>query len=202
MTAITWTKPAGAEFATVEIGNGSLRASGVAVGAEPLPYHLDYSLVCKDAFATRQLSVRAFGEGWRRNLDLSRDGSGFWHVVAVADGDVDLPPPGGDPTAFAGSLDCDLGECPLTNTMPVLRHGLLEGGEPREFTMAWVSVPDLSVHPSAQKYTFVRQTSAQPPGAVINFSSGSYTADIVFGADGLVVDYPGLASLASLVSRA
>jgi uncharacterized protein len=196
VTGITWTKPAGAEFATVEIGGGSLWAYGVAVGAGPLPYHLDYRLVCEDRFATRRLSVRASGEGWSRGLDLSRDAGGGWRVVARADGEADLPPPGGDTAALAGSLDCDLGECPLTNTMPVLRHGLLAGGEPREFTMAWVSVPDLSLHPSVQTYTFVRRTSAQPPGAVINFSAGDFTADIVFDAAGLVVDYPGLASRA------
>ncbi|MBV9382352.1 MAG: hypothetical protein JOY82_09535 [Streptosporangiaceae bacterium] len=40
MTAITWAKPAGAEFTAVDIGDGGLRASGIAVGGEPLPYHL------------------------------------------------------------------------------------------------------------------------------------------------------------------
>jgi len=79
--------------------------------------------------------------------------------------------------------------------MPVLRHGLLHGGAPRDFVMAWVSVPDLAVRPSAQRYTFVgRPTSAstQPAAAVIRFESGTFRADVVFDDDGLVVDYPGL----------
>ncbi len=55
---------------------------------------------------------------------------------------------------------------PLTNSMPVLRHGMLRSGGPVDFLMAWVSVPDLSVHASPQRYTFVR---AEGAGASIYF---------------------------------
>ena len=57
------------------------------------------------------------------------------------EGRVDLPAPVGDPAAFADALDCDLGLSPATNLMPVLRHGLLSGGDPVELTTAWVSSP-------------------------------------------------------------
>ena len=74
--------------------------------------------------------------------------------------------------------------------MPVLRHGMLGGGEPREFIMAWVSVPDLSVRVSAQRYTFIEHDSAGL--SVIRYQSGDFSADVAFDADGFVVDYPGL----------
>jgi uncharacterized protein len=196
MRAITWIKERGAEFAEVSLGDAYLRAAGVAVGADPLPYRLDYELDCADGFVTRRLLVRAQGATWSRRLLLSRDPRGLWGIEASAQGEVDLPEPGGDPAAFAAALDCDLGACPVTNTMPVLRHGLLRGGEPRDFAVAWVSVPDLAVHPSEQRYTFVgpaAMAAGQEPGtAVIRFQSGTFSADVVFDDDGLVVDYPGI----------
>jgi uncharacterized protein len=198
MVAITWIKPAGAEYASVQTGDGWLRASGLAVGAEPLPqqqlaYHLNYELTCDDDYVTRLLTVHAAGAGWSRSLELERAGDGTWQIKTESDGDPGLPPPGGDPATLAGALDCDLGLCPLTNTMPVLRHRLLTGGDPVDFLMAWVSVPDLGVHANAQRYTFLRTLDR---GAVINYSSGSFSADVTFDADGLVVDYPGLATRA------
>jgi hypothetical protein len=186
-------KPAGAEYAAVETGDGWLHASGVAIGTTPMPYRLDYTLSCWDGYATRQLSVRVAGSGWTRGLELNRDTEGTWQVAVVADGDAGLRPPGGDAAALAGALDCDLGLSPLTNTMPVLRHGLLAGGEPVDLLMAWVSVPDLAVVPDAQRYRFVRSLDA---GAVINYSSEGFSADVTFDASGLVVDYPGIAARA------
>lgn len=195
MVAITWIKPAGAEYASVRIGTDLLHASGLAIGAVPVPYHLHYTLTCGQDYVTRELSVRTYGEGWSRSLRLARDAGGSWQLTTEADGEAGLPAPGGDPAALAGVLDCDLGECPVTNTMPVLRHGLLSGGEPIDFAMAWVSVPALAVHVNAQRYTFLRQLPGTG-GAVINYSSGDFSADVSFDKDGLVVDYPGLATRA------
>ncbi len=75
--------------------------------------------------------------------------------------------------------------------MPVLRHGLLDGGGPVDFLMAWVSVPDLSVHPSRQRYTFLRKTGEI---SVVRYESEShdFVAELTFDADGLVIDYPGI----------
>jgi len=94
-------------------------------------------------------------------------------------------------SAFEGALDCDLALSPLTNTMPVLRHRLLSGGGPLEFLMAWVSVPDLRVYPSRQRYTFVRKTRT---GSIIRYESSSrdFVAELTFDEDGLCLDYPGI----------
>src|SRR5262249_55442016 len=72
MRAITWIKERGAEFAEVSLGGSYLRAAGVAVGAEPLPYRLDYELDCEEGFVTRRLLVRARGAGWGPRPLLSR----------------------------------------------------------------------------------------------------------------------------------
>src|SRR2546422_7331763 len=129
--SIVWVKedPLGAEFADVDIGRGRLTAIGVAIGSSPFGYRLEYKLETLAGYVTSGLLVVARGEGWQRKLDLRRLRSGRWTARTSVRGLVDLPP-GGDMTAVNGALDCDLALSPLTNTMPVLRHGLLEAGRP------------------------------------------------------------------------
>jgi uncharacterized protein len=80
----------------------------------------------------------------------------------------------------------DLGSSPLFNSLPVLRDGLLAGGEARDYVMRWVSVPELEVDESPQRY--------EPRGnGVVRFTSGSFVADIEFDDDGFVRRYEGLA---------
>ena len=52
--------------------------------------------------------------------------------------------------------------------------------------MAWVSLPDLKVHRSQQRYEHLE------PGRV-RFSSDGFTADLELDEDGVVVFYPELA---------
>ncbi|MFG2292219.1 putative glycolipid-binding domain-containing protein [Streptomyces sp. NPDC048603] len=183
---LTWdvTASGGLETSWVELGAappapGGLRARGRAVGTEPEPYWLSYALETDESLVTRHLTVRVEDASRVRELDLRRSTAGHW----TADG---RPRPD-----LEGALDCDLGLCPLTNTMPVLRHGLLGGPGEHTFLMAWVSVPDLAVRPSRQTYTHLRATEGG--GALVRYSSGDFTADVEFDADGLVVDYPRLA---------
>jgi uncharacterized protein len=80
----------------------------------------------------------------------------------------------------------DVAFSPFFNSLPVLRDGLLQGGEPRDYVMRFVDVPSLETQTSEQRY--------EPLGGdVVRFRSGSFTADLVFDADGFVLEYPGLA---------
>jgi hypothetical protein len=58
--------------------------------------------------------------------------------------------------------------------------------------MAWVSVPDLAVRLSRQRYTFVRREARM---RIVRFESldSAFVAEVGFDDDGLVVDYPGMA---------
>src|SRR6267378_2483688 len=191
--AIAWIKEdsLGAEFADVMIEPRRLTATGTAIGSAPVGYRLDYKLETLSDFVTSGLLVKARGDGWSRRLDLRRTKAGKWSVRAAEKGFLALPGPGGDVADFSDALDCDLGLSPLTNSMPVLRHDLLHGGGPLDFLMAWVSVPDLSVHASRQRYTFV---GPAPEGAVVRYESleSKFKATVTFDSDGLVVDYPGI----------
>jgi hypothetical protein len=181
--SIVWTKsdPAGAEFASVSISREGLSASGTAIGSSPSGYRLDYRLDTGPEFVTKRLTVAARGDGWRRRLDLTRLRSGRWLSAGVVS----------EMSAVRGAFDCDLAFSPLTNTMPVLRHGLLEGGGPYEFLMAWVSVPDLRVIRSVQRYRFLRKSAKF---SIVRYESSSrnFIADLTFDQDGLCVDYPGI----------
>jgi hypothetical protein len=191
--SIAWVKDdqQGAEFADVMIIRSRLTAVGTAIGFSPVPYRLDYKLETRSEFVTSGLLVDARGEGWSRRLDLRRLVSGRWTARTRARGTVDLPAPGGDMSAFKGALDCDLALSPLTNTMPVLRHGLLSGGGPIDFVMAWVSVPDLAVQVSPQRYTFIGRERDR---SLVRYESGSrnFVAELVFDPDGFVIAYPGI----------
>jgi uncharacterized protein len=200
--AMGWQKEAqlgGAEWVDIVLRADRLSARGLAIGRSPIPYRLEYELDTDPGFVTRRLRVRSHGDGWRRHLDLRRSDDGTWTADAGSTGeptelpDIDLDDPGATAATLAelnGALDCDLGECPVTNTMPVLRHRLLQPSEPIDFVMAWVSVPDLHVTRSDQRYTFLEADPAG--GAFIRYESGSFRAAVRFDADGFVVDYPGL----------
>jgi hypothetical protein len=191
--SIVWVKeePPGAEFADVTIERARLKASGTAIGSAPLGYRLDYWLLTEAKYVTTGLVVISRGEGWRRRLDLRRLKSGRWTARTSVRGAASLPAPGGGMDSVDGALDCDLALSPLTNTMPVLRHGLLEGGGPVEFLMAWVSVPDLNVYPSRQRYSFVHKFGDR---SVVRYESSSrdFVAELTFDQDGLCLSYPGI----------
>jgi hypothetical protein len=191
---LAWVKddPFGVEFAEIQLAPDRLRAGGVAIGTRPMLYRLDYSVETAGGFVTSRLHVTSRGEGWRRTLDLRRSDAGVWSVVIEEDGEVDLPPGGGDPAALADALDCDLGLSPATNLMPILRHGLVAGGGGVELITAWVSVPDLSVRPDGQRYSYLR---GGPDHHLLRYEAldGSFTADITVDREGIVVDYPGIA---------
>jgi uncharacterized protein len=165
-----------AEHVEVDLWETGLAATGVQLGVEPEPYRVDYNLDVPTGWITRRLEVDAAGAGWRRSLVLEHDGAGAWTLD------------GRPVTELDGALDCDLAFSPLTNVMPIRRHGLHEGAAAHDFAMAWVSVPDLAVHRSPQRYEHVR------PGVVRYIAlDGDFSADLELDADGLVVRYPRLA---------
>jgi hypothetical protein len=192
--SVGWAKDRGYghEFVDVTIGPTSLSAGGIAIGKVPVPYRVDYELETGPDFVTTRLTATTRGQGWRRSLDLRRADDGTWNVTTERHGHVPFGPPGGDLAAVAGALDCDLQMSPLTNSMPVLRHGMLAGGPAREFLMAWVALPALSVVPSRQRY--VPLDELPEGGRLIRYESvdGNFVAEISFDSDGLVIDYPKL----------
>jgi uncharacterized protein len=184
------------EAANVELQDGTLRAAGTQLAIDPLPYRLDYRLDASgEGYVTRSLRIAAAGERWERRLHLERDPGGSWTVEIGSEGKLDLSRPGGETAGLGEALDCDLGFSPLTNTMPVLRHGLHRQPGRVDLVMAWISVPDLGVHASHQRYEHL---SADGAGAIVKYASvehgrETFTANLELDRAGLVRHYPGLA---------
>lgn len=180
------------EVCRLDLAPEGVRAKGTQIGINPVPYRMDYRLDASSNFVTSRLEVDVTGLDWSRRLVLTHDGAGDWSIDAGASGDPGLPPPGGDAGRVKGALDCDLGLCPATNLMPVVRHGLHRAPGERNFLMAWVSVPDLGVHPSKQRYEHVRLT---PDGSVVRYvgEHRDFVGELEFDEDGVVVFYPDLA---------
>ena len=166
-----------AEECSVVIDGGRLEARGVQLGAEPHPYRADYELTTGADWVTERLVVSCGG----RSLDLRRAGDGSW----TANGEA-LP-------EVQGALDCDLAFSPLTNFMPARRLG----SEPVDHLMAWVSVPDLGVRPSPQRYEPIDDHHVR----FVSLDS-DFVAELELDDDGLVTRYPRMSELVPSGARA
>jgi uncharacterized protein len=78
----------------------------------------------------------------------------------------------------------DVFASPFFNSLPAVRDGLLDGGDPRTYVMRFVRVPALEIVRSEQRY--------EPLGRrAVQYSSGSFTARIEFDEDAFVTVYEG-----------
>jgi hypothetical protein len=186
----------GAEQALLDDRAG-LYARGTMIASDPVPHTARYSLQVDQGWTSVRLEVTAEGAGWLRSIRLER-AAGEWHVSAGEQGDLDAAlvaagraraelPGSEEPERLHEALDVDLGDCPLTNTLPIRRLGLLgeKPGTSRTITAAWVLVPSLAVVPSKQTYTVLGEGR-------FRYASGTFTADITVDENGYVTHYPGL----------
>jgi hypothetical protein len=113
-------------------------------------------------------------------------GAGYELRWALAGSRLDLEiVTGARATVELGDADYfDVFASPFFNSLPVVRDGLLDGGEPRDYAMQFVRVPELEAVRSEQRY--------EPLGErVVRYSSGSFSTEIEFDADGFVTVYRG-----------
>jgi uncharacterized protein len=166
-----------AEACEVTVDGDRLHARGVQLGAEPHPYRADYELTTGADWVTQTLYVSCAG----RRLDLIRAPDGSWLANGEALPDVQ------------GALDCDLAFSPLTNFMPARRLT----GDAADHVMAWVSLPDLGVRRSEQRYERIDERRVRYIGL-----DSDFTADLELDEDGFVVRYPRLAERVPSGARA
>jgi len=209
------------DIANVQLDQDRLTATG---SSRTPDYQLRYTLRTGPGWVTRSLDVSVAGTGWTRDLALVRDSAGQWRsegrasgIPVTADGSplvidgsdvaggdwsaTDETPPGIlDERSLAGADDCDLGLCPVTNTMPMLRTvlspAMVAGNQPGpeiNFVMAWVEVPSLRVIRSEQIYQ-LRRTAVDGTSVVRYIGlHRSFEGDLEVDLDGLVINYPELA---------
>jgi uncharacterized protein len=178
------------ESASVELDGAGLSATGIQLGAEPVPFRVDYRLEAPE-FVTRELELTSTGDDWHRHLLLRHDGSGKWSAEVDDEGEVPGGTWDGSLPDLSDALDIDIQNSPLTNTMPILRNGFQREGS-GDFLMAFVTTPSLRVEASPQRYEHLRTTDT---GSLVRYISrdGDFTADLELDADGLLEFYPRLA---------
>lgn len=203
--SVLWrrTDVVGVEHALLEDRQG-LRARGVAMAVDPIPYTARYQLVTDEHWATRMFEVEAEGGGWRRQVRLER-AAGRWRVTTSEQGRLDkvlaaaghpgvASPGSDDPAALEPAYDVDLLNSPLTNTLVLRRLGLvgpdgLAAGAEHTVTAAFVVLPSLLVLPSTQTYTLTGRDT-------LRYASGDFRAELAVDGDGYVERYEGLAERA------
>ena len=164
---------AGLEHVNIRPADGGLAVSGVVIAQEDeAQFGLSYRLKLDALWRAREAHLTTTSG---HVLHLESDGQGHWREN------------GKDRPDLQGCIDVDIQATPITNTLPIRRLDL-ETGESTEIRLGYITVPDLTVFASNQRYT------ALEAGSLYRFESleDGFTADLPVDEDGFVLDYPRL----------
>jgi hypothetical protein len=140
------------------------------------PFRLTYRLSWDESWRLRDAKLVVATERFTRSLNLKTDGQGHWrHDDGYAIDDLD------------GCVDVDIWPTPFTNTFPI-RRGPMAVGERWQLQVAWVSAPELTVHPRLQAYTRL----ADRLYLFEDLDGSGFRAELPVDGDGIVQDYPDL----------
>jgi hypothetical protein len=140
------------------------------------PFRLIYRLAWDESWCLREADLSVTTDLSTRSIRLITDGKGHWR-------DDD----GRTRDDLEGCLDVDIWPTPFTNTFPIRREPMAVG-ERRQFRMAWIFGPDLTVRPQPQAYTRV----ADRLYLFENLDGSGFKAELPVDADRIVLDYPDL----------
>jgi hypothetical protein len=148
----------------------------LAIDEDGSPFRLRYRLAWETSWQLREAELTLETAQATRSLILRTDGQGRW-----CDGDDRAM------DELDGCLDIDIWPTPFTNSFPIRRVPLALG-ERREFRMAWVDGPALTVHAQAQAYTRL----AERLYLFESLDGSGFQAELPVDEDGIVLDYPSL----------
>ena len=140
------------------------------------PFRLLYRLAWDESWCIRHADLSVVTQSSARSIRLETDGKGRWR-----DGD------GRTRDDLECCLDLDIWPTPFTNTFPIRREPMVVG-QRRQFRMAWIFGPDLTVHPQPQAYTRLVDR-------VYLFESldgSGFKAELPVDEDSIVLDYSDL----------
>jgi hypothetical protein len=160
----------------VTLDDGHADSVLLAVDEDGEPFRLTYRLQWDDRGALRRADLESGTRGRMRALRLHVGGDGRW-----------LDAEGRHLAHLDGCVDIDIWPTPLTNSLPIWRSALAVG-ERREYRMAWVAAPALTVEARPQAYTRLDERSY----LFESLDGSGFTARLPVDDDGFVVDYPGL----------
>ena len=165
----------GCECVRLSVTSDSITADGVIVHLDPsAPYSLHYRILCDPGWHVRELAVR-------------REGANT--VLLRCDHDRHWTDAKGDRLqTLDGCGDVDILASPFTNTIALRRLGLAQG-ETALISVAFLSVPEMTMKAVQQRYTFLQKGTQQSMYRYESLSSGIMT-ELPVDPDGLVIEYP------------
>lgn len=176
-----WTAP-GLEHLQVSTHSEGIVADGLILGVrEQEPFRVRYEIQCDQRWKLRAVHITLLS-GSYQSLHLLADGEGVWETESGKA----LP-------SLNGCLDIDISTTPFTNTLPIRRLALPSGSS-ATLNMVYITVPDLQIEVTEQRYTCLETASS---GGRYWFESlehgvASFTAELPVDQDGLVLHYPEL----------
>lgn len=158
------------------LSDGEASAVVLAFDDTAGPFRLSYRLAWGPAWQLRQADLLVDTHQASHALSLRTDGQGHWR-----DGQNRVL------HALEGCMDIDIWPTPFTNSFPI-RRAPMAMGERREFRMAWVAAPQLTVQPQPQAYTRLADRLYR----FESLDGSGFQVDLPVDEDGVVLDYPGL----------
>ncbi|HEX2133034.1 MAG TPA: putative glycolipid-binding domain-containing protein [Actinophytocola sp.] len=173
------------ESARLLVSDGRLRASGrIVAAANPTraAFNASFELSVPRSGDVGKGLLRTTTADEERQISVGRTEDGVW---LIDHGD------GTQRNDFDGAVDVDVAGSVTFTSLPIRRLGLHRERGEHVLPVVYVSMPDLSVRLVHQTY---RTVSITDEGAVINYSVPDFTTDLTVDRDGLVIDYPGIAT--------
>ncbi len=163
----------GTETAALLATESGWRLSGLARIEYPEgPGVVRYRIDADRAWKTRTARIDLHLGPLARSVRIATQPDGRWHVGGMEQRDL------------RGCVDLDLTATAMTNTLPIRRLGLPVGSA-ATVPVAWMTFPDLEIHPVHQIYTRIAEDRYRYEAPHNRFSA-EFTVD----ASGIVVDYP------------
>lgn len=148
----------------------------VAIDDDGAPFRLTYRLHWDKGGLLRSADMKARKGSQIRSLSLRVNDAGHWTSRD------------GEPLQHLdGCVDIDIWPTPLTNSFPIWRSKL-QIGERREFYMAWVSAPALTVEAKHQAYTRLEEQLYR----FESLDGTGFEATLPVDDEGFVLHYPEL----------
>ena len=158
-----------------------VRVDGQVTAVEDgVPWSVRYAVTLDAVWATRSVEIAGRSEAGEQRVTLEADGAGGWLVDGA-------PAP-----HVSGCLDVDLEASAFTNTFPVNRLRLAVR-ERADAPAAYVRAPDLRVERLEQSYVRLPDEGAR---SRYDYASPAFDfrAVLAYDREGLVLDYPGIAT--------
>ncbi|WP_436493224.1 putative glycolipid-binding domain-containing protein [Actinokineospora sp. HUAS TT18] len=183
----TWQRvdPPRLESVRLLVAETRLLASGrliAAADADVEAFSASFEASVDKGETAGRLLLRTTTAEEERQISLSRTEDGAWLVDRAGASRRD---------EFDGSLTVAVGGAVTFHTLPIRRLGLHRAPSEVVLPVVWVRVPDLAVSLVSQTY---RTVSIDDSGAVIAFTQDGVTTELVVDTDGVVVDFPGVAT--------